>query len=406
MVYSDGMQTHSVYVHIPFCQQRCFYCDFNTYTGLDPLISDYVKALYQEIDYLAKSSTTQTSEFLPIHTIYFGGGTPSLIPTASIGTILEKLANTFVLHEEAEITIEANPGTVALEALHNLHAIGVNRLSLGAQSANVEELRLLGRIHNFADVVQAMVDARGAGFKVINLDLIFGLPNQTLETWKYSLHKVLELEPDHLSLYALTLEYGTPLQKQITCGLYPQPDPDLAADMYEWASECLEHASYHQYEISNWAKSDSNGKDYTCRHNLQYWRGLPYLGIGAGAHGYTHDIRTINVLTPQAYIRRCLYSSPKTQVLPFPRTPATARAHKIGCTAEMNETMIMGLRLTQEGVSTAAFLQRFKQSLMEVYGMQINRLIHNGLLEWHEEDKLRLTPKGRLLGNQVFIEFV
>jgi oxygen-independent coproporphyrinogen-3 oxidase len=400
------MQTHSVYIHIPFCHQRCFYCDFNTYTGLDPLISDYVKALFQEIDYLGKSSATLTGELLPIHTIYFGGGTPSLIPTASIATVLEKLSNTFNLSQDVEITIEANPGTVTIDALHSLHAMGVNRLSLGAQSANSEELRLLGRIHNFEDVIQAMEDARGAGFEALNLDLIFGLPNQTLETWKHSLHKVLELEPDHLSLYALTLEYGTPLQKQITCGFHPQPDPDLAADMYEWATECLEQAGYHQYEISNWAKSDANGKDYTCRHNLQYWRGLPYLGIGAGAHGYTHDVRTANVLSPQAYIRHCLQSSSTMRVLRFPRTPATAYAHKIDCIAEMSETMIMGLRLTQEGVSAAAFLQRFKQPLQEVFGLQIDRLIQKGLLEWHEEDMLRLTPKGRLLGNQVFIEFV
>jgi oxygen-independent coproporphyrinogen-3 oxidase len=400
------MQTHSVYLHIPFCRQRCSYCDFNTYAGQDSLIPGYVKALCQEIDYLGKSCATQTGELLPIHTIYFGGGTPSLIPTSSFGTILERLSNTFDLNQNAEITIEANPGTVAIDTLRSLHTMGVNRLSLGVQSPNPEELRLLGRIHNFEDVIQAMEDARGAGFDTLNLDLIFGLPNQTLESWQHSLDQVLELEPDHLSLYALTVEHGTPLQKQISRDYHPQPDPDLAADMYEWATERLEQADYRQYEISNWAKSEVNGKDFTCRHNLQYWRGLPYLGIGAGAHGYTQDVRTANVLSPQAYIQHCLLSSPSMRILCFPHTPATAHAHKIDLTAEMSETMIMGLRLTQEGVSAAAFLQRFKQSLQEVFGSQIDRLILKGLLEWHEEDILRLTPKGRLLGNQVFIEFV
>jgi oxygen-independent coproporphyrinogen-3 oxidase len=400
------MQTHSVYLHNPFCRQRCTYCDFNTYAGLDSIIPDYAKALCQEIDYLGKSSATQTSELLPVHTIYFGGGTPSLIPTVSIGTILEKLANSFDLHHDVEITIEANPGTVTIEALRSLHAMGVNRLSLGAQSAHPEELLLLGRIHNFKDVIQAMENARGAKFEVISLDLIFGLPHQTLQAWQHSLDQVIELEPDHLSLYALTVEHGTPLQKQISRGYHPTPDPDLAADLYEWATERLEQANYRQYEISNWAKSDTNGKDFTCRHNLQYWRSLPYLGLGAGAHGYTHDVRTANVISPQAYIHRCLHSSTTMHVLRFPRTPATAHAHKIDCAMEMSETMIMGLRLTHEGVSDVAFLQRFGQSLHEVYGKHIDRLIQQGLLEWHEEDVLRLTPKGRLLGNQVFIEFV
>lgn len=394
------MTLYSVYLHIPFCIHRCAYCDFNTYAGIEDQIPGYVGALCREIELAAESA----GEHLPVHTIFFGGGTPSLLTPAQLGQILSTLEGAFNLQPDIEITLEANPGTISLPYWKALRSLGVNRLSLGMQSANAEQLHLLERQHGLFDVLQAVEWARIAGFDNLNLDLIFGIPYQTLEMWQETLERALMLHPDHLSLYALTLEHGTPMQNWVNRGLLPQPDDDLAADMYETASWRLKEAGFVQYEISNWARQDEKGKVYTCLHNLQYWRNLPYLGFGAGAHGYTRDLRTANVLSPAAYIKRCRSGSP----LEFPRTPATVEVNPINRQAEMGETMMMGLRLTEEGVSDKVFEGRFGQTLNSVYNPQISRLNKLGLLEWAGEDgdTLRLTSRGRLLGNQVFMEFI
>ena len=248
--------------------------------------------------------------------------------------------------------------------------------------------------------------AREAGIDNLNLDLIFGIPHQTLESWKGTLAYALSLRPDHLSLYSLTLEHGTPLAHWVGRGLLPEPDSDLAADMYELAQTKLEEAGFEQYEISNWARRMPEGGITACRHNLQYWRSLPYLGLGAGAHGFAAGVRTVNVLAPSAYIRRMSEHYPLANY-PFPRTPAMTDVTQIDKVTEMGETMMMGLRLVQEGVSNSVFTQRFERSLPEVYGSQISSLISQGLLEWAGGgDILRLTARGRLLGNRVFREFI
>jgi len=416
------MIPYSLYLHIPFCQHRCGYCDFNTYAGLESQIPDYGRALRKEIEALA----TTASSRLPAHSIFFGGGTPSLLPLTELETILQALEAAFELLPGVEISLEANPGTLTLAYLRGLRHLGVNRLSLGMQSANPGELRLLERIHTYPEVIEAVKWARQAGFENLNLDLIFGLPEQTLETWQRSLNLALGLQPDHFSLYALTLEHGTPFGQWARRGLLSEPDPDLAADMYEWASEQLEKEGYAQYEISNWAsvKAGSNGEPElsSCRHNLQYWRNLPYLGFGAGAHGYAGGVRTADVLSPRVYIERMLASADQESTPPshmeqdstggdtltFPLTPATASAQPIDRQSEIGETMMMGLRLTREGVSSDTFQARFGQPLMDVFAAQIQRLTSHGLLEWAGEagDRLRLTSKGRLLGNQVFMEFI
>lgn len=391
---------YSIYLHIPFCIHRCAYCDFNTYAGISDLIPDYARALAREMDLLFSSA----GERLPVHTIFFGGGTPSLLPIPELELIFSALTQNFNLLPDLEVTLEANPGTVSLDYLKELRRLGVNRLSLGMQSANTEELRLLERQHGFDDVVQAVRWARLAGFDNLNLDLIFGIPYQTLDEWRRSLSLALALKPEHFSLYALTLEHGTPMQHWVERGLLNEPDPDLAADMYELADELLTESGYGQYEISNWAKGNPDGSLRSARHNLQYWRNLPYLGFGAGAHGYAGGYRTANVLAPAGYIRRCLEGSAQD----FPRTPATAEANAIDGKAEIGETMMMGLRLTREGVSNQAFCRRFGASLQDVFGAQIKQLSTAGLLEWAGEDgdTLRLTPHGRLLGNRVFMEFI
>jgi oxygen-independent coproporphyrinogen III oxidase len=391
---------YSIYLHIPFCRHRCSYCDFNTYAGMADLIPAYSQALCREIQLLAESA----KETLPVKTLFFGGGTPSLIPLVGLEQILSCLRQSFDLLPDAEVTLEANPGTVSLPYLTGLIRLGVNRLSLGMQSAIPGELRLLEREHEFSEVVQAVAWARRAGFENLNLDLIFGLPFQTLLTWQETLEQAIALQPDHFSIYALTLEHGTPMQSQVEQNLLPAPDPDLAADMYEYADELLEQAGFLQYEISNWARPNRNGEVMTCRHNLQYWRNLPYLGFGAGAHGYAGSVRTANVLSPSVYIQRILEG--EAQI--FPRTPATAEAIQIDRSTEIAETMMMGLRLVQEGVSDSTFKERFGQSLEEVFSEAIKRLRKLGLLEWAggNEDILRISPQGRLLGNQVFVEFI
>jgi oxygen-independent coproporphyrinogen-3 oxidase len=396
------MTPYSVYLHIPFCNSRCNYCDFNTYAGQNNLIPAYVQALINEIEYWSFVVEDQ----LPIHSIYIGGGTPSLLSAAELEAIMGALKSNFHFLPDLEISIEANPGSLWKEDIKSIRRMGGNRLSLGMQSAISEELSLLGRQHNHQDVIAAITRARGAGFENLSLDLIFGLPFQTEDTWRYTLTRALDLEPEHFSIYGLSVEPGTSLQSSINRGLIPDPDPDFAAEMYEIASEILEQAGYEQYEISNWALEDS----LQCRHNLQYWRNMPYLGFGAGAHGFANGVRTANVLSPSAYIQRMGPQglTDTQERLQAPRTPATDSSDRIDPQTEMRETMMMGLRLTQEGVSEQSFQNRFRKTLTTVFGVEIQELISYGLLDWNENGDriIRLTPKGRLLANQVFIRFV
>ena len=389
------MHPYSLYLHIPFCTHRCGYCDFNTYAGLENLIPAYVDALIEEIHQSAASA----GEPLPVHTIFFGGGTPSLLPGTDVKRILDELRLAYLVSIDAEITLEANPGTLTPKKLFGLRQAGINRLSFGVQSANPEQLRLLERQHDFEDVIQGVKWARQAGFDNLNLDWIYGLPGQSLESWKSNIELAIGLAPEHLSLYGLSIEHGTPFKEMLTRGLLPLLDSDLAADMYEWASYKLEAAGYQQYEISNWAKTGA-----ACKHNLQYWRTLPYLGMGAGAHGFADGFRTSNVLAPAAYIQRFK----QVGIFQFPRTAATATIEKIDEQRAMGEVMMMGLRLVKEGVARQSFSDRFRRGLDEVYGHQIEKLQNLGLLESVNGDQnaIRLTQRGRLLGNQVFIEFI
>ena len=362
----------------------------------------YVQALERELEWAAAAAGVR----LPVHTLFFGGGTPSLLPLEEVRRVLEAARRCFDLASEVEISLEANPGTLQLAYLEGLRALGVNRLSLGVQSANPEELRLLERQHDYPAVVQAVAWARRAGFENLNLDLIFGLPGQSLATWQHTLELALGLHPEHFALYALTVEHGTPLAHWTAHGLVDESDPDLAAEMYEWAQARLDAVGYGQYEISNWARRDGPANHWVCRHNLQYWRGPPYLGLGAGAHGYAAGYRTANVLAPAAYIQRL--QNPAEQDWPFPHTPATASFLPIDRETEIGETMMMGLRLTEEGVSAEDFHNRFGQTLEDVFADEIRELLGLGLLEWAGlgQARLRLTARGRLLGNQVFYRFI
>jgi oxygen-independent coproporphyrinogen-3 oxidase len=264
----------------------------------------------------------------------------------------------------------------------------------------------LEREHRLEDTIRSMEWARLAGFQNINLDLIFGLPRQQMSDWQDTLRHALGLRPEHLSLYPLTLEEGTRLRRAVLQGRHPWPDDDQSADMYIWAEEALEAAGFVHYEISNWARRGPSGRDesgFVCRHNLQYWRNLPYLGLGAGAHGYAAGYRYSNVLEPRAFMRRMRDGEDRG----YPLSPAAADSERIGREEEMRQTMWLGLRLTVEGVAEMAFSSRFGASPFEVFAGPIQRLLEDGLLEGGKfEQRIRLTKRGRLLGNRVFIEFV
>lgn len=382
----------ALYLHIPFCHVRCTYCAFNIYTKQERLIAPYMAALRHEIA-LASADATR-----PALSIYFGGGTPSLVPAAEIAATLDTIRHRFALDDAAEITLELNPESAAPDTLYALRRAGVNRLSIGMQSAHAEELKLYARLHTLDDVRQAVRYARAAGFDNISLDLIYGAPRQTLAMWQDSLHAALALAPEHISFYSLTIEDGTTFDRWTHSGRIPEPDPDLAADMYEWATDELAAAGYEQYEISNWALPGR-----ASRHNLQYWRCEPYLGLGAGAHGYANSIRTQTVLRPDEYITRIENQrDPRS----FPLTGATTEAETIDRDTAMAEQMIMGLRLVQEGVHPEAFTARFGVSLETAFGSALAPLREAGLLTTGPQGQLRLTRRGRLLGNQVFMAFI
>lgn len=323
-----------------------------------------------------------------VATIFFGGGTPSIIPVALIADLVTACRNAYAVDAEAEISLEANPGTVDEAKLAGLRRLGINRLSFGIQSTHLDELALLGRLHTFDQAVQAFTMARAAGFDNLNLDLIYGLPAQGLAHWEETLRAALVLSPEHLSVYCLTLEEGTPLSGWVASGDVPEPDPDLAADMYELAEATLDQAGFIHYEISNWSRP---GRE--CRHNLVYWRDGDYLGLGAGAHSHRDEVRWWNVLTPAEYIARVRSGEP-------PR----AGHEEVSRSQAMGEMMMLGLRL-HEGVSARVFRERFGRELDEVYRRQLEELMAEGLVAW-DRQRVRLTERGRLLGNQVFARFL
>ena len=391
----------SLYIHIPFCQTKCPYCDFNTYEGLESLMGPYMDALVTEIQLWGRTLCRPR-----VNTVFFGGGTPSYAPSDGIRSVLGAVGNAFPLASGGEISVEANPGDLTNACLKELLDMGINRLSIGVQSLDDPLLKLLGRRHSAKQAVEAYRLSRSAGFDNVNLDLMYGLPEQTIEQWRDTVVQVLELDPPHLSLYCLTLEKGTPLERWVREGKLPEPDPDLAADMYCYVRDELAGAGYHHYEISNWSMPG-----HECRHNMAYWRNLPYLGVGPGAHSNLDGHRFWNVASPRDYIRRVhdWAQQDGTDGAQLDRSDLTlaevvTRAEPIGPELEMAETMILGLRLL-DGLKTEEFARRFGLDVSEVYGSQIAELSQYGLLE-SADGVLRLTPKGCLLANQVFIRFL
>ncbi len=389
------MENLSLYFHIPFCRRRCGYCDFNTFAGMNHYIPDYVNALCKEVDGIFNRVPEQFS----VHTIYFGGGTPSLLRTDHFEQILKIVKSKINISDDAELTLEANPETVTEKSIAELFDIGFNRISFGMQSASKRDLKNLDRHHDSESIVNALQWCRRTGFKHVNLDLIFGIPGQSLESWERTLKTALGLGVDHFSIYSLILEEGTRLKDWVDRGLLVSPDEDLVADMYALAIELMENSGYTQYEISNFAREVES----VSRHNLQYWRYLPYLGFGAGAHGFFGNTRTENVSLIPEYINRLQQDS----VGGFPVSPAAKQVNHLNRWEQIQEKLMVSLRLTQEGVSIREMNERYQVKLINLFGPQINRLVRLGLLEYFENgERLRLTGKGRFLGNQVFLEFI
>lgn len=384
----------ALYVHIPFCRTRCTYCAFNTYAGMNARIPAYLDALQREIR-LVGAATDERSAAL---SLYFGGGTPSQLPAAGVSRIIETCREAFSLPAEAEVSFETNPGDADLACFRDLRRAGVNRLSIGMQSAHQNELRLFARRHEPEDVSYTVRLARQAGFTSINLDLIYGIPGQTLAMWQHSVRFALRCEPEHLSLYSLSFEEGTPLYAWLQQGRVTAPDPDLAADMYDWAADTLAANGYQHYEISNWARPG-----HTCQHNLHVWRNLPYLGFGAGAHGCAGGVRYHTVADPGTYIARL---SAQQIPLAFPLSAAAEEALPIDPKEAMSDTMILGLRLLEEGVNTRAFYSRFGHSVHDLFGPALQRLQDQRLIEETDDGHIRLTRRAYLVANRVFVEFV
>lgn len=403
-----------LYIHIPFCERKCPYCDFNTYAGLESQFDDLVDALCLEMEQWQEPLSDRY-----VNTIFIGGGTPTVLNADALAKLFSALFTQFSVEPNAEITCEANPGTVDREKFATLKSLGVNRLSMGVQSFQAEELAFLGRIHTVDDVFAAWAMARTVGFDNINLDFIFGLPEQDPATWRDTIRTALELEPDHLSLYSLIVEENTPLHHWVETGKTAMPDDDVAATHYEAAMEMLSAAGYHHYEVSNWAcMRDRNGEsapipERACRHNLIYWRNQEYVGIGPGSHSHLHlassgGMEDNGVADGRASIeKRWGNHRPVAGYIKRMRNGQSIEAFDEVITPRlsMGETMMLGLRLLQEGVSKRAFLQKYGVEIDAVYGETLARLADQELIT-SESGRVCLTSKGMMLGNQIFMQFL
>ena len=382
----------AIYIHIPFCQRKCPYCDFNTYAGRESQYDALVQALARDL-----RETGRGLDRPLVRTVFLGGGTPTVLEPRHLETIFRALEEGFRVLPDAEITSEANPGTVDRARFGVLRALGVNRLSMGVQSFQDEELRFLGRIHDAQEALTAFQEARRSGFDNINLDFIFGLPQQSPTAWEATLSQAIALQPEHLSLYSLTVEPGTPLARWVAQGQVSEPDPDRAADLYEMARERLAEAGFEHYEISNWARGPLDVSllpRFASRHNVVYWRNDPYLGFGPGAHGWFRGVRRAVITDVGEYIQRVEAGAPYWSM-----------EEPISLDLEMGETMMLGLRLVRAGVERARFRERFGVDVADVWPQELSTLLAQGLIQLSAE-RVRLSPDAVLIGNEVFAAFL
>lgn len=373
-----------LYLHIPFCVSKCKYCDFLSAPSGEEQRQIYVERLCRRIRYWSDVIHNYGYEIV---SIFVGGGTPSILTEAQITQVFEAVHESFPIREDAEITLEMNPGTDVKDKLPVYRELGINRLSMGLQSADNEELKCLGRIHTYEDFRQVYQWAREAGFTNINVDLMSAIPGQTLESYEDTLRKVADLEPEHISAYSLIIEEGTPFYERYGEGRHAEelPDEDIERKMYVRTGEILEDYGYHRYEISNYAKDG-----YECRHNLGYWDRKEYLGLGAGASSLMDHIRW----------KEPDHIGPSTGLVLEEREDFTRLRRK----DEMEEFMFLGLRKIN-GVSEYDFYKSFRVSMDEIYKESIENLIKEGLLV-REEDRIRLTDRGIDLSNYALSQFL
>ena len=376
----DADVPFSVYLHVPFCRVRCGYCDFNTYTAPElrgARQDQYAETLLREVA-LAREVLDAAGARRAASTVFFGGGTPTLLPPGDLAGMLDGVRDAFSLADGAEITVEANPDTVTDAVVDELAAAGVTRLSVGMQSAVPHVLAALDRTHDPANVRTAVTAARRAGLDV-SVDLIYGAPGESLADWRQSVSTAVDLEPDHISAYALIIEEGTKLARQIRRGEVPAPDDDLQADMYELADEALSRAGFEWYEVSNWARGDARRS----QHNLAYWRGYDWWGFGPGAHSHVAGLRWWNVKHPAAYAQR----------LAMGESPAAGR-ERPDAAARQLEAVLLGTRI-REGMPVAA--------VDAAYRSAVAGLIADGLVSGPHAvaGRVVLTRRGRLLADAV-----
>ncbi|RED65693.1 radical SAM family heme chaperone HemW [Cohnella lupini] len=377
----------ALYIHIPFCTNKCFYCDFNSYVAAGQPIDAYLDALENEMK-------LTVAELPPtvIDTVFVGGGTPTVLTPTQMTRFLASVRKHFPLADNVEFTMEANPGTTDMEKLAAMREGGVNRISFGAQTFDNGLLETIGRIHAAQDVVESIANAKAAGFSNLSIDLMFGLPNQTLQQLKDSVSKALELDLPHYSLYGLKVEENTLFHRLYQRDELPLPEEDDELAMYEHLMERLGGAGYRHYEISNFARPG-----FESRHNTTYWHNEPYYGLGAGAHGYALGKRHVNIKGVQPYIDSANKALPRLE------------ESSVSLEEAMGDFMMVGLRL-QEGVNASSFAHQFDGAdLEQIYGAELKKMVGQGLLERCERDdsaSYRLTHQGILFGNEVFGAFV
>ncbi len=377
------MKEIGLYIHIPFCISKCKYCDFVSFNKINDMADQYIEAVKAEIEmYSDKLSDYE------VQTIFIGGGTPSILDVVKLESIINKIHINFNISKNIEFTIEANPGTLTESKLKKYEQMGINRLSIGLQSFNNEILKKIGRIHTADDFIQSYKMAKCAGFKNINIDLIYSLPGQNLEDWENTLRKVIEMKPEHISAYALKVEEGTAFEKLLDQNKLSLPSDEEDRQMYDMAIKLLGDNGIEQYEISNFSK-----KGYECRHNLIYWNNEEYVGIGVSAHSYINSNRYGNTMDIHEYVDLI-----GRRMFPI-KTQESKDRHD-----EMVETIFLSLRLNR-GIELKKFEDRFNASILDIYREKIDKLVNQGLLTI-EEESLRLTKYGMDVSNQVFVEFL
>jgi len=371
-----------IYIHVPFCIGKCGYCDFNSYSGMEEIFDEYVEALKKEISLISY----QPYEII---SIFFGGGTPTILNADKLIGILDLCRDIFNLKSDAEITIEANPETLTVDKLRDLRKGGFNRISIGVQSFNDRLLKRLGRIHDSKKAYNQVLSARDAGFENISVDLMFGIPDETINDWKSDIETAIKLNPEHISAYNLTIEKGTRFEILYSAAeaSHCLPDDDKQVEMFKIGIELLTSAGYGHYEISNFAK---NGR--ICLHNRIYWKNEEYLGIGAGAYSYINGERRWNIKNPKEYINKI-----KGQGI-------VAGSERLEDEKIMGETIMMGFRMI-DGINLQSFKRRFNIRIESAFPSAISKLLNNNLISF-TKDYLKLTEKGLLFYNDVAAEFL